>query len=88
MGIGVGLWLLQRVAVVASRLASGGRLPDDLMGWDAQWYARIAGGGYHWPDPLPGPHRSVGQRPGLLPRSARNRTNDGALRGGRRLGNP
>lgn len=54
VGLGVSLWIAQRVAVIASRLAMGGRLPGDLMRWDARWYARIATGGYHWPAPLPG----------------------------------
>ncbi|QCV96093.1 hypothetical protein [Acidipropionibacterium acidipropionici] len=51
---GVGLWLVQRVAVVVTWLIRGGSLPGDLMKWDAQWYARIAVGGYHWPLPQPG----------------------------------
>lgn len=53
-GAGVGLWLVQRVAVVVTWLVQGGSLPNDLMKWDAQWYARIAAGGYHWPVPQPG----------------------------------
>lgn len=53
-GAGVGLWLVQRVAVVVIWLIQGGSLPGDLMKWDAQWYARIAAGGYHWPVPQPG----------------------------------
>ncbi|AZZ42308.1 hypothetical protein C0Z11_08440 [Acidipropionibacterium jensenii] len=49
IGIGVGLWLVQRLAVVLTLLIGGGRLPDDLMRWDGQWYARVATNGYHLP---------------------------------------
>lgn len=54
VGVGVGLWLVQRMAVVVTWLIMGGRLPGGLMKWDAQWYSRIALAGYHWPTPQPG----------------------------------
>lgn len=46
---GVGLWLVQRLMIVAGVLLDGGRIPDDLMKWDAKWYSRIAATGYHAP---------------------------------------
>ncbi|WP_148279487.1 hypothetical protein [Acidipropionibacterium acidipropionici] len=48
---GVGLWLVQRVAVVVTWLIRGGSLPDDLMKWDGRWYLRVVKGGYHLPAP-------------------------------------
>lgn len=46
---GVGLWLVQRLAVLGALLARGGRLPGDLLKWDGRWYLSIAASGYHRP---------------------------------------
>lgn len=53
IAIGLSVWVVQRVALIVA-MAPDGHVVKRLTQWDAQWYARIAAGGYHWGTALPG----------------------------------
>lgn len=51
IGIGLAVWVAQRLALIAA-MASDGPVVPRLTRWDGRWYSVIAAGGYHWPNPM------------------------------------